>query len=339
VEFDPMRVPLAAAMDRGHTGSFAEKLDAQRRAAAPAKDAESPPARCEPCASATADAAARPPARTDADADADADAKATADAPVDETNSAAAATAVARPAEPDTGGEPVRRTTAEEGAGTPLESSPPAIAGPTGAAVAGTPVAGTKNAAQALVGTVPETATATPVVRANVDRLAGFSSAESARPAPPKAAAAGYRTLTPQALQLDEQARDSVFRQILFRLDKDSSEMRLRLDPPELGQLDLHLMVEKGNTLRLSIGTDRADLRDLLLSGLDQLKKDLQQNGLTVTHAEVHTRQRDAGTDQPGARDRAFGRTNPTPADAVDEPAAHRAGTGWHTASGLDFWI
>ena len=45
-------------------------------------------------------------------------------------------------------------------------------------------------------------------------------------------------------------ARDSVFRQILFKLGKDRGEMRVLLDPPEFGQLDLHLQVENARCRR-----------------------------------------------------------------------------------------
>ncbi len=45
-------------------------------------------------------------------------------------------------------------------------------------------------------------------------------------------------------------ARDSVFRQILFKLGKDRGEMRVLLDPPEFGQLDLHMQVENARCRR-----------------------------------------------------------------------------------------
>jgi flagellar hook-length control protein FliK len=113
--------------------------------------------------------------------------------------------------------------------------------------------------------------------------------------------------------------------------------MRMRLDPPEFGELDLRMTVENGNSLRLSIGTERADLRDLLLSGLDQLKKELEQSGLRVTHADVHTQQGDGSK-----RDFAFGQhmDQAASSEADNEPqVAARAQSGWITAQGLDFWV
>jgi flagellar hook-length control protein FliK len=115
--------------------------------------------------------------------------------------------------------------------------------------------------------------------------------------------------------------------------------MRLRLDPPQLGELDLHLVVEKGSTLRLLVVTERQELRDLLLGGLGELRQKLQEGGLTVAHAEVQTRQeaRDRGLYQRGAD----GQRHDSPGDeaAAKAAPARPTNTGWFTAHGLDFWV
>lgn len=155
-------------------------------------------------------------------------------------------------------------------------------------------------------------------------------------PLPTPAATAGYRTWNAQSMQLLEQARDSVFKQILLKLGKDGGEMRLRLDPPEFGQLDLRLVVEQGNQLRLSIGAERPELQAWLQRHLDELKQSLQQAGLDVTHADVHAQTDASGGHASWQRDTsAFG------GNAADdhEPAAPSlAAAGWTTAQGLDFW-
>ena len=131
-------------------------------------------------------------------------------------------------------------------------------------------------------------------------------------------------------------ARDSVFRQILFKLGKDRGEMRVLLDPPEFGQLDLHMQVENDGRVRLSIGAERADLAALLQQNLEPLKLALQQQGLQVTHAEVHTRTDSDGRRRDSAQ---HGHRNPSH-NFTDEAGAAIAGTGigYVTANGLDFW-
>src|SRR6185436_12138417 len=59
-------------------------------------------------------------------------------------------------------------------------------------------------------------------------------------------ATAVYRTLTHESAQMFERARDSVFKQVLFKLGKESSEVRMRLEPKGLGELDLQVSVQKG---------------------------------------------------------------------------------------------
>jgi flagellar hook-length control protein FliK len=146
---------------------------------------------------------------------------------------------------------------------------------------------------------------------------------------------AGYRTLNPQGVQLLDQARDSVFRQILFKLGKDGSEMRMRLEPPDLGELNLHMVVEKGGNMRLSIGAERHDLAQMLQQHLPELQQTLQQGGLNVTHAEVHTQSGSAGH-------RGAGTTHDFLAADADEEAA---GTtmpqriSYVSSQGLDFWV
>src|SRR5690606_25045264 len=94
------------------------------------------------------------------------------------------------------------------------------------------------------------------------------------RPAMPlrtAATAASYRTTAPAGAELLEHARDSVFKQILLQLQPDGGERRLRLEPPDLGELDLRLLVENGNRLSLAIAAERADLAQLLQKHLAEL--------------------------------------------------------------------
>ncbi len=159
--------------------------------------------------------------------------------------------------------------------------------------------------------------------------------ARTGTPGRAPAVAAGYRTDNAARAELLENARDSVFKQILMQLNGDGGEMRVRLQPPDLGELDLRLLVEHGNKLTLSITAERADMTALLQKHLDELKQTLQASGLEVTDAQVHQRgagARDDGSfrsrEQRNLRDEAA-----TAADAM--PQLRRS---WVTAEGLDFW-
>lgn len=151
-----------------------------------------------------------------------------------------------------------------------------------------------------------------------------------------RAAQAGYGARSTATLQLLDQARDSVFKQILMKLNDDGGEMRMTLQPPELGELDLRLTVEGGNRLSLHIAAERGDMGQLLQRHLDELKQTLQQNGLEVTDAEVSTREEFARRQQDHREH--------TPAHAGADDAHHGeapvapAARGYLTADGLDFW-
>jgi flagellar hook-length control protein FliK len=133
-----------------------------------------------------------------------------------------------------------------------------------------------------------------------------------------------------------EQARDSVFKQILMKLNGDGGEMRLRLEPPDLGELDLRLVVEHGNKLSLTIGAERPDLAQLLQRHLDELKQTLQAAGLEVTSAQVETREHGGSRewrDQPASGGQ---RSHDDQAESAPQ-MLRRA--GYVTAEGLDFWV
>ncbi len=348
VEFDPLRVPLAAGGKGEATASFANRLEQlaqeQERSepvAAPTAPAANDDAACEACDENVAQDDRVDLPREDGEAtDVETD--------VVEDNAFAtdeAATQVVAQDQLPSRDTAVRHESAGKGAAADLDASPqrnavasgfaaPTAAGATVVLSAGKPAAtGTIAGIDAASG-ASKAATAS---RAALDRLHAEMPQLTSRPLAGEAKQLGYRTLNSHAVQLNEQARDSVFKQILFKLGKDGGEMRMRLDPPEFGELDLRMTVENGNSLRLSIGTERADLRDLLLSGLDQLKKELEQSGLRVTHADVHTQQGDGSK-----RDFAFGQhmDQAASSEADNEPqVAARAQSGWITAQGLDFWV
>jgi flagellar hook-length control protein FliK len=329
---DPMQVPPAASMTAGSDDSFAQVLE-ETVAAAEAPVAETTDADDTVAASPDADQPAgepspdvlpEPASRDDQDAVAEDDAA---------LATARATVAAADPTDDIRRGEPVRQDTAGKGADSPRTSSSIGQDEPWLAALVqqkATPTA------------VPFGTTPTGQV-AKVDGASGVGATTAARGLDAAArantalraptVAAGYRTSGAASAELLEQARDSVFKQILLQLTEQGGEMRLRLDPPELGELDLRLVVEHGNRMSLAIAAERGDLAQLLQHHLDELKQSLQQAGLEVTGASVQTRSEFARDQQrrDDARDAAA-----TFVDAPQQPTTTRPRA--IAATGLEFW-
>lgn len=345
VEFDPLRVPVAANAKSEAGASFADRLDRLVRDDADAQAAEVDATQDDAFDSEEHEASIATDDRDEIARDHEQPAEHDSDRGAEDAfRSDDLAAPVAANNELPARATAVRHESAGKGADVVLEAShrrdvvAPGLSAPT-AAGATTVISFAAPAGGATGNAVDGIAAAQKsgsVTRAALERLHAEMPQLAQRAVAGESKTLGYRTLNAQAVQLNEQARDSVFKQILFKLGKDGGEMRMRLDPPEFGELDLRMTVENGNSLRLSIGTERADLRDLLLAGLDQLKKELEQSGLTVTHADVHTRQGDKGDGESFAgsgQDKAQGETE------GDASSAAPARAGWITAQGLDFWV
>jgi flagellar hook-length control protein FliK len=143
-----------------------------------------------------------------------------------------------------------------------------------------------------------------------------------------------YSAKSAAQAQMLEQARDSVFKQILMKLNSEGGEVRMRLEPPDLGQLDLRMTVEGGNKLSLTISADRQDINQLLHRHLDELKQSLQASGLEITGAEVQTRSE--FEHQQAQRDASNGEV--ANQEHTDTSASIAKPRGYITADGLDFW-
>lgn len=233
--------------------------------------------------------------------------------------------------------EPVRQETAGKGADSPRRS--PSSAGELVLATiyqqqASAPAAPTVGAPTLAVGAIGAAGAGKAAGGSTFGR--GLGSDATNPPVPPRAGAVttGYRTSATASAQLLDQARDSVFKQILFKLEGDGGQMRLRLEPPNLGELDLLLTVENGNQLHLTIRAERGDLAEMLQRNLGELKQTLQNAGLDVTGAQIEARSDGA---RRALRDTDFGGGSTAANDDVPDHAAPRFG-GFASAEGLDYW-
>ena len=77
-----------------------------------------------------------------------------------------------------------------------------------------------------------------------------------------------------------------IVRLIQTRIDKDRSVATLRLDPPELGTVRMHMDLRQ-DQLALRIDADSPAARDLLLRDMDALRKSLEAAGIQLDRVEV----------------------------------------------------
>ena len=179
---------------------------------------------------------------------------------------------------------------------------------------------------------------AAPTTPARGDALvrgaAGLAETAAGTPAA-RRAHAGYATRSVRSAEMLEQARDSVFKQILMKLNNDGGEVRMRLQPPDLGELDLRMTVEGGNKLTLAIAAERHDMMQLLQRHLDALKQALQAGGLEIAGAEVQTRSEFERGQHGGELADGGSEGNESSEDAASDPRTR----GYVTAEGLDFWV
>lgn len=332
VESDPMRVPAPAHMDTGVHDSFESMLQHAEQA---------------PTAPPTTAAAVVEPLPTEVPVAAE-------DQAVEEppevalpTNTDIAATLPdelpngSSPITPESitdtqrRGEPERQATAGKGTDSPRTSTRPgelllvAVVQHGAQQGNGPLVAGSSSTVQAI-GAVKGGEAATRGIDGALQQPGGLTRATPAAP--------GYRTSAKTSVVLLDQARDSVFKQILMKLTNGGGEMRVRLEPPDLGELDLHMLVENGNKMSLWIGAERPEVTQLLQNHLAELRQTLQAAGLEVTDAQVQTRDDRGGAGRPtheGRGNRADGKQD----DQHDNDTRSLQRRGYVTAEGLDFWV
>ena len=139
-------------------------------------------------------------------------------------------------------------------------------------------------------------------------------------------------------LRAAEAARNSVIKQIAIRLNGERSDMRVQLDPPELGRLDIRLVVEKGAVLQLNIAAERPEVAMMLDKHMSELRQVLADQGLDLSKAEVHTGLFDQKEHGWGSGSHS-GRGAAADANNEFENAPRGRHVGYMTAEGLDFFV
>ncbi len=335
VEADPMGVPLPASMNAGRPDAFETVLqermvadrDSSRPEPAPRAEEQAPPTE----EAVTTAEEPRGPRERETD-------EPTSMVAEDSTSTELPDQASGRPFEvQDTTrrGEAERQETAGKGADSPRPYSRAGeqvlvtVLNPGTTSSNNLLVAGA-NPGNAIGAVAAAKGTGQPMTRA-----AGPDAQLPTTPPRSQAVTAGYRTNNAASTQLLEQARDSVFKQILLKLNDDGGEMRMRLSPPELGELDLRLSVTAGNRLHLAISAERDDMAHLLQQHLDELTSSLQSAGLDVAGAHVEARSEGS---RRNLHDADFGGASTEDQREITNVGQPRMG-GWVTAEGLDYWV
>lgn len=155
-------------------------------------------------------------------------------------------------------------------------------------------------------------------------------------PAPAQAPA---RTYDHKMLERAEQARASIFKQISLQLSKDGGQVMMRIDPPELGKLDLRMQVAEGRVTRLHIAAERAEVAQVIERHMPELRAILAQQGLSIDEAEVQSFDFHAADQQgfgPGAEQQ---ERSPENGEQDHDEQRAPAPLSFISDEGLDFWI
>ena len=105
-------------------------------------------------------------------------------------------------------------------------------------------------------------------------------------------------TVPQQAQALMTPLRD----QLRFQIDQQIKQAEIRLDPPELGKLDLNIRLD-GDRLQIQLHAANPAIRDALLSGLERLRADLSQDhggmvDVDVSQGDSSPSQQESGQSQ-----------------------------------------
>ena len=101
---------------------------------------------------------------------------------------------------------------------------------------------------------------------------------------------------------------EQVVKSMVMRTNQSgSSEIRLRLNPDNLGEVTMKLTVN-GSSISANLVAQNGDVRNALLSNHQQLARSLSEAGLTLTGFSVDVSGGDAGRDQNRDRTGGFGR-------------------------------
>jgi len=128
----------------------------------------------------------------------------------------------------------------------------------------------------------------------------GVALSQSGAPSGQTAGVGKAAAFVPPAETSPQENIDRIVRVLRAHVGDRESQVRIQLDPPELGRVRIDIRM-RGDVLFLNVETDTAAGRELLSSRLTELREALQQQGIVVERANVEMRE--AVQEAPQARE------------------------------------
>ncbi|MBY7943151.1 flagellar hook-length control protein FliK [Vibrio fluvialis] len=129
-----------------------------------------------------------------------------------------------------------------------------------------------------------------------------------------------------QAGKWGEQMLQVLHDRVTLQAQQNLQEAKIRLDPPDLGKLDLVVRVE-GDRLSVQINANAAATREALMQVSDRLRAELQSQNFV--HVDVNVGSDQGGQRQSSSQDDAAARTIFAARDSADEPFTSSLSEHW----------
>lgn len=132
----------------------------------------------------------------------------------------------------------------------------------------------------------------------------------------------GYQLKAEHYQQLAERMGQALAQRMLEQIDQGQWSMKLRLNPVELGQIDVQLDMGRDG-LGAYFQTDNPLTKDLILQGSGRLKDNLSQHGMTIASLSVNSdgERQFSGNPTPQQQQRRSSSSSATPATAAPTAA------------------
>ncbi|EKO3429642.1 flagellar hook-length control protein FliK [Vibrio fluvialis] len=129
-----------------------------------------------------------------------------------------------------------------------------------------------------------------------------------------------------QAGKWGEQMLQALHDRVTLQAQQNLQEAKIRLDPPDLGKLDLVVRVE-GDRLSVQINANAAATREALMQVSDRLRAELQSQNFV--HVDVNVGSDQGGQRQSSSHDDAAASTIFAARDSADEPFTSSLSEHW----------
>jgi flagellar hook-length control protein FliK len=151
-----------------------------------------------------------------------------------------------------------------------------------------------------------------------------------------------YQTTPPMQVNLPQMAYE-----IVRHVQQGANHFQIRLDPADLGRVDVNLAIDTSGTVNARLTVERADTLDLLRRDAGQLGQALSQAGLDGSKTNLQfslsqnpfTRQDNGSANSRGSFNPPSGADDETAVSSVESTAAASIYRGTASAGGLNLFV